>query len=390
MVFQTIDDKSECIGIYTNGKLYFENFPDGLSQTWKYTGSLATKQVEYAWLYTGGFTLERCCPLNLQEELRDTQKKMNAYIKSFKIAKVNLNEHCIFDLVPHDFLMQFCELKNKITAHVFETYKKPSNYEHLVEVHKLLQKIKYQKLNLSVSDSRHLMHSSLVRTKIQTLLKSYNYIDYNLFGTVTGRLTTSPDSFPILTLKKELRQIVKPHNDLFLSLDYNGAEVRTLLDLSGQPQPCEDIHEWNANNLFENPIEREECKKRFFAWLYDPTSTDIDTTVYSKEKVLDKWYEGGYISTPYGRKIEVEERKALNYLIQSTTADRVLSKAVMLDEALSDCKSFISHIVHDEIVIDYHDEDRAIVLKLKEMFEDGYAANLKAGKDYYNLSEMQL
>ena len=53
-------------------------------------------------------------------------------------------------------------------------------------------------------------------------------------------------------------------------------------------------------------------------------------------------------------------------------------------------KSFISHIVHDEIVIDYSDEDRDLILKVKETFEDGYLSNIKAGKDYYNLKEMTL
>ncbi len=57
-------------------------------------------------------------------------------------------DHCVFDLIPHDFLVQFCEIKNKITEHVFETYDKPDNYEHLDAVYKLLHKIRYQKLNL--------------------------------------------------------------------------------------------------------------------------------------------------------------------------------------------------------------------------------------------------
>ena len=106
--------------------------------------------------------------------------------------------------------------------------------------------------------------------------------------------------------------------------------------------------------------------------------------------MLDKYYIDGYVHTPYGRKIKVEQRKALNYLIQSTTSDRVLEKAVLIDKMLEDKKSFISHIVHDEIVIDYADEDRDIVMGMRDLFEDGYVANIKAGKDYYNLNELKL
>ena len=272
MIFQAIDDKNECIGVYCDGKLQFDEIPQGLSKTWRYSGSVGNSgAIEYAWLYVGGQDLKDCCPADCVDELLRVQKKAAAFIKSFEIAKINLNEHCIFDLIPHDFIMEFCEIKNKITEHVFNNYSKPQNYDHINSVQKLLHKIRYQKLSIATDDCRELMVSSLNRQKIQSLLKGNQYIDYNLFGTVTGRLTTNPNSFPILTMKKEYRKILKPNNDLFLSLDYNGAEIRTLLDLSGQEQPKIDIHEWNALHLFEQEITRDECKVRFFAWLFHHT-----------------------------------------------------------------------------------------------------------------------
>jgi hypothetical protein len=391
LIFQALDDKSECIGIYVNGKLSFEDFPTELTKTWRYSGSITDPSVEYAWIRARGATITDCCPEDLRKELQATQRKMKAYLKSFAIAKVNMADHCVFDLIPHDFLVRFCEIKNQITEHVFETHEKPANYDHLDGVYQLLHKIRYQKLNLNSEDCKHLFYSSMNRQKLQELMKNYKTIDYNMFGTITGRLTTHSESFPMLTLKKELRRIIKPHNDLMLSLDYNGAEIRTLLDLCGQEQPPYDVHEWNIQNII-NDVEmtREEAKLYFFAWLYNPQSNDIDSEYYDREKVLDKYYVDGYINTPYGRKIKVEQRKALNYLIQSTTADRVLEKAVIIDQMLEGKKSFISHIVHDEIVIDYSDEDRHMIMRIREIFEDGYLANVKGGKDYYNLSELKL
>ena len=392
MIFQTLDDKSECIGVYVEGQLHFNSIPDNLTTTWKYTGSLENRDVEFVGLWVNGLELEECCPEEHAVELKQCRNKLEAYLKSFKIAKVNMRDHCIFDMIPQDFLMRFCEVKNKVTKHVKENWERPNNYKHLSDVSKLLHKIKYQNLNLSTQDCRHLLVSSRDRDKAKLLLSNYRQIDYNLFGTVTGRLTTRPDSFPILTLKKELRQMVKPQNDLFVCFDYNGAEVRTLLELCGEEQPEIDIHEWNSRHLFEQEISREECKVRFFAWLYDPKSKDIKSEQYDRKKVLDNWYADGYISTPYGRKIRVEERKALNYLLQSTTSDRVLSKAVEIDRFLTNnnCSSYISHIVHDEIVIDYCDEDRKLIPQIKEIFEDGYPCNLTAGKDYYNLKELKI
>ena len=272
MFFQTLDDKTECVGVYTDGKLHFDKIPDNLKITWNHSEFLDSSEVEYMSLWANGQDLSDCCPNEYIDELNACKKKLRAYLKSFQIAKINMNDHCMYDLIPHDFLLRFCEIKNKVTEHVYNNWDRPDHYDHLKKVHVLLSKLKHQQLNLSSNDCKHLFVSTRDRNKVSELISSYKHINYNLFGTVTGRLTTHKGSFPILTLKKEYRQIVKPKNDLFVSLDYNGAEVRTLLELSGESQPDIDIHEWNAKHLFEQEIERDECKVRFFAWLYDPES----------------------------------------------------------------------------------------------------------------------
>ena len=389
MYFQTLDDKSECVGVYANGALNFDNIPEGLTRTWKFTGSVVDPNVECGWLYADGDSLLGCCPKEYQEALEKTQRRLRAYMKAFELGRISLRDHCFYDLVPQDFLMQLCEVKNKITEHVFETYERPPNYDMLVGVHKLLQKIKYQNLNLNNEGCRDLMYGTRGRHNVQTLVNGPAHIDYNLFGTVTGRLTTYPKSFPILTLKTEYRKILKPTNDLFVSLDYNGAEVRTFLDLSGHEQPEGDVHMWNIEHLFDDKPNRHDAKTRFFAWLYNPESEDIKTDYYDRKKVLDKWYDKGYISTPFNRKIKVEERKALSYLIQSTTADRVLMRAVEIDSLLENKKSFISHIVHDEIVVDLDNSEVKLLPGIREIFEqDKFKTNLKIGKNYLDLESV--
>jgi hypothetical protein len=391
MYFQTLDDKTECVGVYVDGRLNFEKIPPNLTRTWKYTGSVVDDNIEYAWLYCGGQNLHQVCPEDLMEVFEKSQKKFRAYLKTFQLGKIDLREHCFFDLVPESFLMEFCDIKNQITEHVFENYERPLNYNLLSDFQKLLHKIQYQNLNLNKEGCRQLYHSSVGRRKANELMKSYYYVDYNLFGTVTGRLTTRSKSFPMLTLKKEFRRLIKPHNDWLVSLDYNGAEVRTLLHLAGYDQPNTDIHEWNIKHLFEKDIDRDTAKTLFFGWLYNPDSDVIETKYYDRKKVLDRWYDGEYINTPYKRKIKVGERKALNYLIQSTTSDRVLSRAVEIDKFLEGKKSFISHIVHDEIVIDFCDEERTDLPYIKQIFEsDNFMANIQAGKNYLELEELKI
>ncbi len=378
-----------------DGTLHFDKIPEDLKRTWKYTGSVSESDVEYAWLYCGGKSLADIAPEDLAIELKDIQNKFKAYLKSFQIAKVNLRNFCFFDLVPHDFLLQFCEIRNKITKHVFENYEKPTNYNHLDGAYKLIHKIKFQNLNLNNEDCRHLFVSSADRNSVKKILSEPPHIDYNLFGTTTGRLTTRPSAVPILTMKKEYRKLIKPRNDWFLSLDYNGAEIRTLLSLSDQEQPEGDIHEWNMKNvLSQQYIYRDEAKKMFFSWLYNPDSKVITTKFYNRKKVLDKWYDGEHVTTPFGRKIVVDNRRAFNYIIQSTTSDLVIDRALEIDKYLSDKDSFISHIVHDEIVIDLKDGDRELVPEIKTIFEKtklgNFMCNLNAGKNYYDLLELRL
>jgi hypothetical protein len=394
LFFQTIDDKQECVGVYCDGKLYYDNFPDTLTHTWKYSGSLLEEDIHYACLYANGLTLAEACPVALEPDLTRAQKRFRAYLKSFQLAKIDMRDHCVFDMVPEDFLKQFCEIKNKITEHVFNTYEKPAAYEHLHEVQKLLYKIRYQNLNLNNENCKELYYSSTSRSRANLLIQGPQYIDYNLFGTVTGRLTTHTKSFPILTVRKDFRKLLKPHNEWFLSLDYNAAEVRTFIALAGEEQPQEDVHQWHIKNLIKSEISREESKVKFFAWIYNPDSTMAEFAQYRREELLERWYDGTHIETLFKRKIKVDKRKALNYLIQSTTADLVLDRAIAIDKYLRDKKSFISHIVHDEIVIDLADSERDLVPEIKALFAanqlDTFLVNLSCGKNYYDLKELDL
>jgi hypothetical protein len=380
--------------VYTDGKLYFEEIPSDLTHTWKYTGSLKNKDVEYAWLYCNGRSLEQAAPEEMLPELVKAQRRFKAYMKSFQIAKINMREHCVFDLVPADFLKQFCEIKNQITKYVFENYDKPLHYDHLANVQELLYKIKYQDLNINNEGCKNLFYRTRDREKIKNLLDGYKHIDYNLFGTVTGRLATNPESFPILTIRQDYRKIIKPHNDFFLSLDYNGAEVRTFLGLSGLEQPIEDVHQWNVDNIFNGEMDRDIAKTVFFAWLYNPESKTIEGNLYDRTKLLTQWYQDGSIKTPFHRSIKVNAEKAFNYLLQSTTADIVLEKAVTIDKMLEGRKSFISHIIHDEVVIDLSDEDKELTPEIKEVFSETrygkYLVNLQAGTNYFDLKELKL
>ena len=178
-----------------------------------------------------------------------------------------------------------------------------------------------------------------------------------------------------------------------MSLDYNGAELRTVLALGDEPQPDWDIHQWNAKNVFGGVLSREESKEKFFAWLYNPESDAISSDLYNRDKILSNYYLDGRIQTPAGRSIAVEQRKAFNYLIQSTTADMVLRQLIKVYEALKGHKSYVAFAIHDSLVIDLAKEDKHLLKNIFNVFSKTdlgeFLISVKAGKNFGQMREIK-
>ena len=403
MLFQTLDDKDQCVGIYYDGKLIFnfDDFPQDLTRTWRYSPYLlGYRGVDYAELYAQGKTLEQMCPDYLAEDWEEVCSKLKAFLLSFSFAKVNLRHNCFFDLVPEKFLRDYCQIKNQITNHVIDNYPKPSNYKHLAAVNAMISDIESQPLNVDMSPILPKVSDIKVSNFVKRIKACDRSIRYNLFGTVTGRLATRKNSFPILTMNKEYREVLKPNNDCFIELDYNGAELRVLLSLLGYDQPEHDVHQWNLDNVFENKVTRSEAKTLFFAWLYGSQSDDVKRhssllkEKYNKDTLIDRYWDGHVIRTPFDRDVVSPKHKALNYLVQSVAADLALEQATKVWALLkkNKAKSSIAFIVHDALVIDFDLADRELFKEVQEIFSltrfGKFPVNKSIGKDFGSLKEV--
>ena len=216
MLFQIIDNKQQCTSIYSNHEIISDPEYGKLSKTWSYNSVLKDKNIEYASLYAQGKNLDQCCPDILKESWEQVKEKHLAYIKSFEGAKVKINDYCFYDLVPKSFVIEYFNIKSQITNYVLNSYKKPENYDFLLEPSKLVASIESHKLNIDLTDLDKDLHEHRTRKFKEKLARIQPHISYNVFGTITGRLTTKKDSFPILTLDKNYRKIIKPQNDWFI------------------------------------------------------------------------------------------------------------------------------------------------------------------------------
>ena len=405
MLFQTLDDKTECVGIYANDHLIFDldHFPSDLSQTWKYVSYLRDLDIEYASLYLEGGKIGDHIPEYLKDDWEDVSKKVTAFKRSLAISQVDTYENCFFDLVPQRFLLDFCEIRNKIAEYVFNNVKKPIRYEFYKHVSMMLEDVN----NRVVTIDRPLVSAYLQNPKLkkaaQNILSASPCVGYNQFGTKTGRLTSKKGTIPILTMHKEFRSAITPQNDYFVELDFNGAEVRTLLGLLGKEQPPGDVHDFHLNNIFTSIDNRSDAKVAFFAWLYgsrtaaDPREMKKLAEFYEKDSLVEKYWNGTTVRTPFKKEIsDTSKHHALNYLVQSTTAELTLKQALKLEYLLRNRAhgSHIAFLIHDAVVIDMKKEDSSLLRSLVALMGSTnfgkFVVNIKRGKTLGSLRDIDV
>lgn len=392
MIFLSLDDKGECVGTYCNGELHFNSqLPPTFSKTWKYYPFLNNYKIDYANLYVSGRELDEVCPDMYRDDWTTLNNKAKAFIRSFVEAKVSLKENCFYDLIPKQFLIDYSQIKCDIVQYIFNNIKKPENYEFILQLEKLITHIKYKKLNLDKDMLRDDLSDPRTLQFYKKLDSMNTQIEYSQFSSRTGRLTTAENSFPILQLKKDYRKIIKPNGDFFLELDYNAAEVRTFLSLSGKEQPHEDIHEWNKKAF--GFASRDEAKKEFIAWLYGARSAHDKyfRKIYDTAAIKNYW-DGKYIKNIFGRIIESDDFHTINYVVQSTTADLVLRQALKINDILKSTQSEIAFIIHDSIIIDMKKQDKSKINSIINAYCDTqlgkYRCSAKIGANFGEMKKI--
>ena len=394
MIAQKVDFKKDCnLAIFETGKIEEITSDSYISGTWSYFEELPDAAMIAQFLCLEK-DIKAACPDHLSEEWDRVNSLMSAVKKSLVTAKVDCVNNCIYELIPEHILLNFYGVKNRITKHVIKHHKKPEVYDHLIAASKLILDIKKRAVNVDMKS----LKSSLGPTKInrfyKKLKKTKMVVDYDIFGTKTGRLTCKRGTFPILNLDKDLRQFIVPSNDLFLELDINGAELRAMLFLLEKEQPDLDIHDWNQTKVFKGSVTREEAKKRVFAWLYNDESKDTALNgEYDRDSLKNKYFSGESIVTPYGREIKCDEYHSINYLLQSFSNDILLEQAYNINNFLNASDSGVCFLMHDSIILDFSKKDVNIVESLISMFENTKhgktKANVRIGKNLGDLRELK-
>ena len=373
LILQSLDIESTCLGLYSKGRFYDhqdKSLTNRATVAWKHSECFEEAKYTYLSLYLRGESLSSYG--SGLEKLKTLEQLIGSQKIAAQTAKVDLSDICFLDLLPDHLLNQWLSLRESVMQNILREVDRPKDYD-------ILHKI-------------HVLTTNLSKTPVR-VGHSLEKIRYNMFSSATGRLATEKGFFPILNISKEERGRITPQNDVFLELDLNGAEIRTLLALSGKQQPNHDIHEYNKEVLTGGAT-RKETKARFFAWLYNPEATDKELEKLYNKDAYRGHYKEGYITTPYGRELKVDERRALNYLTQSTTSDIVLENAYKIMNFLKGKKSFVAFTMHDSVVLDFCKEEHNLVGEIKNIFETNifgrFLSTVCIGKNYGNLREIKV
>ena len=376
MIAEILDIQDNCKGIHLDGDFIVEPNKEDLlrfQEVWKYSPILEQDQEYiFLFLFTQGQDLETFSKDS--ESYKKIKNTIESHKKAAITAKLDLTNSCFFDVIPRHQLKNWFHHRAEALGQL-SGRNSQEDYEILHKIHVLTEQISRQNVSYSGRNGK---------------------IIYNMFGSQTGRLTTKKGSIPVLTLKKEQRSLLKPQNDVFVELDLNAAEIRMLMALSGKEQPEMDIHEWVSREVFSDEHTRDEIKIKVFSWLYNFSAPKSHLDEIFSRQIFRDFYdpETQQLTTPFGRKLIVEERKAQNYLLQSSTSDQVLENAYKIQKMLHGKKSQISFTLHDSIILDMDKKDAIMLKKIKDQFETTrwgrFVSTCKIGRTFGSLRSLDV
>lgn len=268
------------------------------------------------------------CP-HLKNDFQHWTETLRAHVNANKVIKSN--QPLLYHL-PVSFIQEGMHLKQILSYEIEKRRPRQENYDRLVALSFILRQI---------SKNKFLVNDQLC------------HVHHDACGSVTGRLRLRPNSFPVSNMRKEQRSDLRPISGTLLEVDFNALDIRTFLALLGREQPEGDPHQLNAQ-LFK--CTREEAKRLFFSWLYGSKQdevvrfADMLRSEYEPELLLEQYFNNGKITNPYGREVPCEERLAMNYLIQSTSADIAYDSLLSVFQFAEGTEAKILFMMHDSIL----------------------------------------
>ncbi len=242
------------------------------------------------------------------------------------------------------------------------------------------------------------------------------HTEYNQCITQTGRLSSTNPNLQNLPARSDeakdiKRAFIPSEGNVLVSADYSQIELRLLAHLSGDEQLInafnhgEDIHAITASQILGIPLEdvtpaqRRDAKAVNFGIIYGISgfglAENLSIPQYKAKEFINNYFvshpkvrefmdkcvsdakERGYALTMLGRRRNLSDLKASNYMvrssaermamntpIQGSAADIIKLAMLRVEKRLENMKSKMILQIHDELIIDTAEDEQEEVKKI--------------------------
>lgn len=222
-------------------------------------------------------------------------------------------------------------------------------------------------------------------------------IQYNRFGTRTGRLTVSSGP-QLLTLRKGMRKFLRSRwgdDGLLISIDFSALEVRLMIAELDHEVRDEDPY-IDLSQSVSGSMTRESAKLALISTVYGATehglsgslgvsldkAREIHSVIQNKygvkeliKRLRDQYMTVGYIRNKFHRRIEIPDAgdgPLLNSYLQSTGVDVSLNGFLEIIRRLPSEHAVPVGLLHDSIIIDCTREFATKIGSQLKVKIDGY------------------
>ena len=143
----------------------------------------------------------------MKADWEEIKKTLRSCLKAFKTADLLWTITALWR-VARIFLVSLHECEKWGHKARFGDIWSSWDYQHMMNLVQMLCDIESRDLNIDIEPIKHLLSSVKGKNFHRTLRTSRWVCDYNAWGTVTGRLSTKPKSFSILTMGKSFVRVL--------------------------------------------------------------------------------------------------------------------------------------------------------------------------------------
>jgi DNA polymerase-1 len=366
--------------------------------------------------------------------LVSAKKDFDIHLRVCKTAKVDLSRHSLFNIIPESTILKLALERLKAIKSLALYYSKNdlewySSYllpfsRTLCEIEQNGIYVDVDRASFELKNSDIEVVKSLSANIVQTNINGYVYSKFDPCGGKTGRIRVTGGfnchSIPHGISREML--ISRYEAGKIAVFDYNAIDYRSIIssiggEIAKEYEGCNDFHTKTAeiflNKLPIDSVEKRDLvKKLAYICMYggseDTAAQRSGLSVFNVRKFMIAFdnrfpqitkfrsdlyssaMKSGYVITPFGKKINVSKDdhsgKVLGLYAQ-TFSSYVFAKALIkVNEALKECKTKIIFTVHDELVLDVHENEIEILPRIKSLMENvdsfKFHVNVKIGDNY--------